>query len=174
MELFLEIVKVTVPALVVFFTVWFLMKENRKKEESIAYIRMQERASMKEVNQSKVNAYERLALLCERIKIDKLIIRLRSENSGVENLRSAMMVAIQQEYDHNITQQVYVSHELWEIITLAKDETITMIQDAAKETSRDSIDEYIDNLFKEMQERGVDPLDKALYAIREETQDVIQ
>ncbi len=170
MEVFLEIIKVTIPALIVFLTVYFLMREYRKKEENLVNMKLSASLAKEKANPSKISAYERLALFCERIKIDKLIIRLGSDESTVEDLKNAMIVAIRQEFDHNITQQIYVSHQLWEIIKLAKTQTITILQLAASKTKDGGINEFIDKLYAEMEERGQDPLDKALYAISEEAQ----
>ncbi len=168
MVVLLEIIKVTIPALIVFLTVYFLMIEHRKKEENLIRLKLQADQMKKKTNPSKVMAYERLALFCERIKIDKLLIRLRSNESSTESLKQAMIIAVQQEYEHNITQQIYVSHQLWQIIQLAKNETVSIIRDSADNALASDINSFIDSIYKEMGKRGEDPLDKALYAIREE------
>lgn len=168
MDVFLEILKFTIPALVVFFTVYFLMREHGKKEVHLKQLQIQADRLKKETNPVKVHAYERLALFCERIKIDKLLIRLRTDSADVNELRRAMIIAIQQEYDHNITQQIYASHHLWDIIQLAKSETISIIQNAAEKVGTGDLNMFIDALYKEMEARGQDPLENALFAIREE------
>lgn len=173
MDLFFDIVRTTIPALIVFFTVYFLIREYNNSQAKIAHIKIQESIARKEVNPSKIAAYERLALFCERIKINKLIVRLRSSEVTVESLQNAMISAVRQEYDHNVTQQIYISHKLWEIITIAKNETISIIRDASVNTENDKTDTFIDNLFNEMKKRGTDPLEKALYAIREEVKSIL-
>lgn len=169
MEVLLEIIKVTVPALIVFLTVYLLMKEHRKKEENLIRIKVQADRLKREANPTKIHAYERLALFCERIKIDKLIMRLRTDEGSTEALKQAMIMAIQQEYDHNVTQQIYVSQQLWEIIQLAKSETISIVKDAADNSDGGDFNAFVDSIYREMEKRGEDPLEKALLAIREET-----
>ena len=60
----------------------------------------------------RLQAYERLLLLCERISIPNLVGRLRTEGSSSSDLRMAMLMAIKQEFEHNVTQQIYVSESL--------------------------------------------------------------
>ena len=84
-------------------------------------------------------------------------------------LRYAMMIAIQKEFEHNITQQVYVSNKLWEIIKYTKDDTINTINLIA-----DTIDPKADAkelshaLLNVLDEKKVMTYDKALEAIKKE------
>jgi len=81
----------------------------------------------------------------------------------------AMMIAVQQEFEHNITQQVYVSEQLWQIIKIAKDDDINMINLVAKDLDPNSDARlYSEKLFQLLQQRGDLPLDKALLAIKKE------
>ncbi|MEP7321366.1 MAG: hypothetical protein ABI761_05580 [Saprospiraceae bacterium] len=74
-----------------------------------------------------INAYERLALLCDRIQPDKLSMRLQTNQLTADDLSQILIVAIQQEFDHNITQQIFVSESLWNIINLAKEEALYQV-----------------------------------------------
>ena len=111
----LEIIKVTVPALIVFLTVRSLMQEHQKKEVQLKALDLQ-KANQSTVLPMKLQAYERLSLFCERIAVPTLLFRLRQDGMSANHLRLQMLLTIQQEYEHNITQQVYVSPQLWEII----------------------------------------------------------
>ncbi|HMW75898.1 MAG TPA: hypothetical protein PKD40_09585, partial [Saprospiraceae bacterium] len=57
----------------------------------------------------KLQAYERLSLFCERISIPSLILRLNQPGMNTQALRYAMLISIQKEFEHNITQQMYIS-----------------------------------------------------------------
>jgi hypothetical protein len=80
-----------------------------------------------------------------------------------------MLLAIQQEYEHNITQQVYVSAQLWEIIKIARDDSVNTISIAME-----SIDNQADAqaltqaIFNILEQRGGTAVDKALLAIKKE------
>ena len=75
----------------------------------------------------KLQAYERLLLFCERISYSNLLLRIRHADVSSEALASALVLAVQQEYEHNVTQQLYVSDKLWEIIKMAKGQMIEII-----------------------------------------------
>lgn len=81
----------------------------------------------------KLQAYERLTLLCERIDITDLILRLQAPGSTAAELQAALIMAVQQEYEHNLTQQLYISDELWQILVLAKNKTMDLISIGMKD-----------------------------------------
>src|SRR5678816_4174420 len=83
----------------------------------------------------RLQAYERLTLLCERIELADLIIRLKAPGSSAGELQSTLIVAIQQEYEHNLTQQLYVSEDLLQILLLAKNKTMDLVSLAARSLS---------------------------------------
>lgn len=113
-----------------------------------------------------LNAYERLALLCERIQPGPLAMRLQTSQLNAQALSQAMIVAIQQEFDHNITQQIYISEKLWNIILLARDEAIYEIIQTAGELSPETEGKTLTQ--KLMEQRQNSSLNKALQAIRKE------
>jgi len=113
-----------------------------------------------------LNAYERLVLLCERIQPDKLAIRLQSPQLTNHALSQAMIVAIHQEFEHNITQQIYISENLWNIICLSKDEVIFEIIQTSGELQPDSESRILTQ--KLLEKKQDSPLNHALKAIRKE------
>ncbi len=117
----------------------------------------------------RLQACERLILLCERISIPNLINRLRTEGASVNDLRLAMLIAIQQEFEHNITQQLYVSENLWNIIILSRNNTADIINMVAQklEGQADST-LLINDLFQFLGEQSSDSITKAQTAIRQE------
>ena len=79
----------------------------------------------------RLQAYERLSLFCERIALPNLLLRLRQPDQSAGELRLSLLLAIQQEYEHNISQQVYMSQQLWDIIRQARDNTLQAIDAVA-------------------------------------------
>ena len=122
----LEVLKLTIPALIVFLTAYYILK---------TYLENQYRLKMAEIKQGqiqttlplKLQAYERLSMFCERIAIPNLLLRIRKDGMTAGELQVSLLLAIQQEYEHNITQQVYVSGQLWEIIKMARDEAVNVV-----------------------------------------------
>ena len=168
LSVILEIVKITVPALVVFFTVYYLMKQYTEAQFRLRSLEM--RKGHKDTTLPlRLQSYERLSLFCERILIPNLVLRIRQEGMTAKELRLALLFAIQQEYEHNITQQLYVSEQLWQIIKAARDDsvdTISLVYEkmAPQADARD----YAQALVNLVAQRDVTGPEKALQAIKKE------
>lgn len=167
MELLLEILKFTLPSMVVGLTVYFLFNNFFEFQYRIKAIenKQQDRRTTVPL---RLQSYERLSLFGERISIPNLIMRLRTQESSAKSLQYAMMIAVQQEFEHNVSQQVYVTDALWQIIRLTKDNTIAIVNDAASNLDKNADSEtLITALFKYIAENP-NPTDLALSAIRQE------
>jgi len=79
-----------------------------------------------------------------------------------------MMIAIQQEYDHNMSQQVYVSDKLWEIVTMAKNQMQNIVSTAAADPSTDTPASLISKAIELQGSMGGSPIDTAKKAIKKE------
>jgi len=168
MQFFLEILKITIPALIVFLTVYFLMKQYLDKQYQIKVLEYRQKKGGTTVPM-KLQAYERLSLFCERIAIPSLLLRLRSEKQTAGLLRMAMLISIQQEFEHNITQQVYVSDQLWQIIKISRDDTLNIINGIAEKVDPKAPgEEYAALLLSFLDSQNGTSLDKALQAIKKE------
>ena len=122
METALEILKYILPALIVFATVYFINEAVPRHAIQYSGITISNKNKGKIHLPIKLQAYERMAMFCERISLDNLSYRLSSHNIDAKSMSNAMLIAIQQEFEHNMSQQVYVSEKLWQIITMAKDQ----------------------------------------------------
>ncbi len=75
----------------------------------------------------KLQAAERFALYLERIAPDRLVMRLHQNGMSAKMLQADMLRAIREEYDHNLSQQIYVSEKTWQLIKNAKEEMMGFI-----------------------------------------------
>lgn len=78
-----------------------------------------------------LQAYERLILLTERIALPNLISRMNQPGTGGRDMQMLLTQTIRQEFDHNITQQLYVSTEAWDAVRNLKDQNIHIINQVA-------------------------------------------
>lgn len=173
MQILLELLKYTLPSLVVFLTVYVMLRqyfnfEARAKELDF-------KAGHRNVTLPlRLQAYERLTVLCERISLPNLILRIRTNSMTASDLQIALQVAIQQELDHNVAQQMYISPELWQIITLAKNDAVHTINHVAKQMPTDASGlDYSRELFRYMDEKGITGLDQALLGIKKEVSTIL-
>lgn len=141
-----------------FYTMSYRLKASTKAQE----VRVQNQAL-------RLQAYERMALFCERISIPQLLYRLNASGISATALRDSMLVAIQMEYEHNVTQQIFVSTKLWKIISLAKDDTAYNIQRAAAELPEDASGQDLVMKLSELHSKSeYNANQKALEAITQE------
>lgn len=164
----LEIVKLVIPAAIVFATAYTILKTYLGKQYQLKLL--ETKAAIKQTTiPMKFQAYERLSLLCERISPPNLVLRIKAPGMTVDDLHMALLVAIQQEFDHNISQQVYVSDNLWKIIKHSRQNLINSISSAASGLNQSDKGQFLaDKILDEYDESGDKTLDTAQMAIRRE------
>lgn len=164
----LEIVKITVPALIVYFTVHTLLKTYLEKQYEMKVLEHRQ-GNKNTTVPMRMQAYERLSLFCERISIPSLLLRLKEGTSTVTELRLKLLLAMQQEFEYNITQQVYVSDKLWQIIKLAREENMTIVNTIAeKMDAKAPADDLASALVAFTGSQQTQAIDQALLAIKKE------
>ena len=80
---------------------------------------------------TRLQAYERLVMFLERISLHNLLPRVRTAEMNVAAFRQALINNIALEYEHNLSQQLYISPEAWELVRIAKEEVKSVINRAA-------------------------------------------
>jgi hypothetical protein len=138
MDIFLEILKFTIPALIVFLTAWLLLRNVLQQQnqtfalfigKEIEQARADLKSKSKEITLPvRLQAYERMSLFCARIELAQLLMRTHSSGMLAGQLKNMMIATIEEEFTHNITQQMYMSDDLWNLILLAKAEAIGIIK----------------------------------------------
>lgn len=126
MESVFEILKIIIPAGAVFATAYFLIKsflnnENRRRELEIR------KSSLALVAPIRLQAYERVVIFLERLHPNNLVLRTNKVGMTSHQLHSELLKAVKSEYEHNISQQIYMSHGAWELVKTAKEETLKLI-----------------------------------------------
>ena len=169
MDLFFELLKYTIPALIVFFTAYFLLKQLLDERQRIDRMALKQGAQ-KITLPLRLQAYERLTLLCDRVSIPNALLRIRMPGMTVGELRGALLLSISQEFEHNTSQQLFVSETLWQIISLAKDQTLSLITQAGEDLDSKAGDQaFVDELLTMLDAQGLPtPLHRAIIAIRTE------
>lgn len=79
----------------------------------------------------RLQAYERLVLFLERISPESLILRVRKSNMKNQDLQVALLSAIRTEFEHNLSQQLYVSITVWQAVKSAKETVVSMVNEVA-------------------------------------------
>lgn len=168
MNVILEIIKLTVPGLIVFATAYFVLKQYLDNQRVMKQIELKQN-SQNTTTPLRLQAYERLSLFCERINLPSLMLRVRNNEINAGQFKSLLLLSIQQEYEYNITQQVYVSDQLWEIVKISRDDSVSTISLASEMVNNqaDSM-ELAQAIISILEKRGVTAIDMALQAIKKE------
>jgi hypothetical protein len=137
MEAVTDILKITIPALIVFFTAWILLRNMIKNDQDK---RRQELLlqSSRTVTPIKLQAYERIILFLERISLESLLVRVNTPDMTATQLHSAMLNAIRSEFEHNLSQQIYMSQQAWEVVRNARSNMIKIINSEVDKLPPDS------------------------------------
>jgi hypothetical protein len=132
----LEILKYTLPSLIVFLTAFLVLKTFLKNEEKKKKIELS--MSQKDsILPLRLQAVERLILFLERISPDSLVMRFKNTNLNVARMQNELINSIRTEFEHNLSQQTYISPQAWELIKNARAEIIQLINTSAAELKPD-------------------------------------
>jgi len=137
MEIAADILKITIPALLVMLTAWLTLRsmikndQDKRRQELILQ-------NSRTVTPIRLQAYERIILFLERISLESLIVRVSSGDMTASQLHSAMLNAIRSEFEHNLSQQIYMSPQAWEVVRNARSNMIKIINSEVEKMAANS------------------------------------
>jgi len=126
MDNLFDILKITIPALIVFLTAWVLLRNLMRNDQDKRRQKLILQNS-RTVTPIKLQAYERIVLLLERISLESLLVRVSSADMTANQLHSALLNTIRTEFEHNLSQQIYMSPQAWEVVRNARSNMIKII-----------------------------------------------
>ena len=133
-----QLIALILPALVVFATAYYILKKFMEEERAKRQYQMKKEFT-KGTTPVRLQAFERLVLLMERLAPNNLIYRIKQPGMSAQELHVSLLQEIRREFDHNLSQQLYVSNDAWEQVVNAKEElkkTINLsMGDVDKETA---------------------------------------
>ena len=161
-------------AVVLFGGFWLILHTQFRNEEKKRQWELK-RESQKAVSPIRLRAYERLALLMERTKPEHMLMELRQKDPEalvtwtVGQVQQYLLQTVRAEFDHNQSQQVYVSNEVWDAIIGSRDQTASfIIAIAAQIPQNATAQEYATALMTAYNSNGLTPTEKALDMLKEE------
>ncbi|MEQ8474553.1 MAG: hypothetical protein RIC35_25365 [Marinoscillum sp.] len=137
MEMVYDLLKITIPAVLILYTAYLLVRSfmNKQLEELHLNIRHKNQEIVLPV---RLQAYERMCLLLERINPNNLIPRLNEKDMTAKQLQGLMVSEIRSELNHNLSQQVYMSNDAWMYVSSAVEQLISMINESGNEMTAES------------------------------------
>ena len=167
----LELFFYTLPALITGFVAYsffqtFVQNEDKRRRFLLG------RENQKHALPLRLQAYERMTLFLERMDPAKLLIRIKPISDDKNDYENYIIAQIEQEYEHNLSQQIYMSDECWTIITTAKNATIQMIRKANMSEKIDGADKLRETILSDLFDKPT-PSSAALAYIKNEVKEFL-
>ncbi len=165
----LESIAYILPAAVTGFVAYymfngFLKQQNTEKKLAIMAEKKKESLPIK------LQAYERMLLFCERINPVKMLVRIKPISENTTDYLQLLIANIDQEFEHNLVQQIYISDEAWTAIIATKRAIINKLQQAA-ETSN-SANDFRENVLIDYS-KTLPPTETAISFIKSEVKKLL-
>lgn len=163
---FIDLLFFLIPSLLTGLIAYYFFKEHTRNEDGRRRFLLKKDLQVNTMPM-RLQAYERMALFLERITPSQLLVRVPPMSTDKNDYEALLIKNIEQEFEHNLSQQIYVTDKCWSIISTAKITTIQMVRKACLSEKTDSANKLREVLITEMMERRA-PSDTALAYIKEE------
>ena len=178
----MEFLKIILPTIAILIVVYIMMREfTKQNSKQFDFLKdEQQLLKAKMEMERKVNAgststpllfqaYERMSLFLERINPPNLLTRVMKPKSNVGTLHSSLLATIRDEYEHNMSQQLYISDTAWELVKAAKEDVVRLVNSAAANfTSDDDASKFAQEIITNGFNNKNNPIDKALNALKKD------
>ncbi len=148
-----------------FYLIWPKIENHMLKLRSI-----NERLEMsKDKIQLRFAAYERLLLFVHRISPKDVMLRNHDANLTVTMFKELVLADIEREFQHNFTQQLYVSDLSWKIVKDLKESTISLFRNTSLGLAQEAkLDDYVAIILRHMTELEISPYEEAQNILKKE------
>ncbi|MTI33369.1 hypothetical protein [Xanthovirga aplysinae] len=168
MEVGVELLKLILPAGLVLYAMYLTVKsflnkeiEDRKEERK--------KINTQVVMPIRLQAYERISLLLERISPDQMLTRLNDKALSAIQFRHVLISEIRQEFNHNLSQQIYMSDSAWNLVKSAVEELIIKINQLGEEMPAEAgSTEFSRKLIEEWMQVPDNAINSALIFLKDE------
>ncbi len=189
MTTFTIILAITIPSLIVFFCSFFAIKKlfaderQRQNESSNELVKafLESEATKNKENRKtenakitiplRIQAYERLVLLLERINPESLLLRVQTPQMTAGLMHQELLITIRAEFEHNLSQQIYISQQSWDSVKLAKDSLIRLInEESSKIAAGASAAALSEAILKALLTQPTNPILNALSVLKKDAE----
>ncbi|MFY0673713.1 MAG: hypothetical protein JXQ87_09920 [Bacteroidia bacterium] len=168
MELLEDVLKTTIPALIVAGSIAVVLmqhfrNENAKRDHELKLRNKETSLPLK------FQAYERLVLLMERISLNNMLLRLSASGMSVVEFKLELLQNVTHEFEHNLSQQLYVSNACWDKIIEAKTYVMNTVNNTADQLDPNAQSEHLVNaLIQHITQQELLPPLEAIYLLKKE------
>lgn len=168
----LNLLMFAIPSLIVGAIAFMFFKEHIQNEDNRRKFLMLKQLQ-KEGLPQRLQAYERFSLFLERISPNKLLTRIAPISSNKDDYETLLVNSIEQEFEHNLSQQIYVTDNCWSIINASKSATVQLIRKTAMNEKVDSASKLREIILTNMMDK-TPPSSAGLSFIKQEVSEIWQ
>ncbi len=166
----LNLLMYTIPSIVTGSIAYLFFREHMQNEEERRKFTIVKQLS-KESLPMRLQAYERLALFLERISPNKLLLRVSPLSADKQSYEDLLIKSIEQEFEHNLAQQIYLSDSCWNVINASKSATVQLIRKVGMSDKIDSANKLREAILNEMLDKPA-PSNAGLHYIKQEVGEI--
>ena len=168
MDLLVEFGKIILPAMAVMYAMYLTVKMFIQKEWQGQRIALSQKTT-ETLLPIRLQAYERMCLFLERISPNNLIVRLNNSEYNAAQFQHVLLSEVREEFNHNLSQQVYMSDEAWNMVRRAMEDLVVKINQAGSEVNKEGKSlELAKRIFDLVMEQQTDQIQEALTFIKNE------
>ena len=170
MDALIEYGKILIPASIVLYGVYLMVRSFINKEIELKKLEIRGR-SIETVLPNRLQAYERMCLFLERMSPPNLLLRVNNPVYSARELYKILLDEIRNEYNHNVSQQIYMSEEVWNMVRNAKEDLTILVNEASQAMGPEATGlDLSRKIFELTMEKNVEPIGHALAELKKEIQ----
>lgn len=164
----MEIFYVVLPALLVLLTAYLMIDKLLRNEDKRRNFELR-KDGVTTVTPIRLRAYERLMLVLERTTPNTLIVTVARPDMTNQELHTQLLASIRQEFSHNLSQQIYVSDDLWNFIRGAQESLLRLVNTCAAQCNpTNSASELAERIIQVYTDTDQTPTEKAIEKLKNE------
>jgi len=172
MELFLDFLKLIIPAALVLYAMYLTITSFLNKDFDKKLVEIKAR-NIEIVLPIRLQAYERIILFLERITPNNLILRVSNPAYSAKEFQQVLLKEIREEFNHNLSQQVYLSDKAWLEVKKAVEDLMVVINNSSNTLHQDSSGlDLAKRIFENIIENNTDITSEAISFIKNEIRQV--
>lgn len=165
----LESIAYILPAAITGIVAYYMFNgflNNQNSEKKLELLAQNKKESLP----IKLQAYERMLLFCERINPVKMLLRIKPLTDKTDDYLQLLIANIEQEFEHNLVQQIYLSNDTWLSVVAAKNAIINKLKQVAENAN--SANELRENVLIEYT-KTLPPTETAIGFIKNEVRKLL-
>ncbi|MGV3640910.1 MAG: hypothetical protein ACO1NZ_10345 [Adhaeribacter sp.] len=164
--------KILLPAALVLYGMYALVNNYLTKEaqKRVLELRMK---NAEVVLPIRLQAYERICLLLERLTPSNMLVRLSSAGQSAGEYQRSLLAEIRNEFNHNLSQQIYMSDQAWVMVKRAKEDIVTLVNQVYHELPENAKGtDLAKRILEKVLATEADPAGKAISFLKQEINQV--